>query len=124
MTAQETRDRGVPSSGVNPNGGPQRNNSAPREATYAPIDDEELRRQHLLNQSLDMSQLNGIGNTALQSAKNYDIKQSSKQSQNVQKLNLGKLGHISASNADKNANGAYMDMEKQHHGQNKGHSGW
>ena len=76
MTAQETRgDRGVAAGGGGQNNGPQRHSSAPREATYAPIDDEELRRQHLLNQSLDMSQLNGIGNAALQSAKNYDMKQ-------------------------------------------------
>ena len=54
-TAQDTREqRGAPSNG-NSGTGPVRHNSAPREAAYAPMDDEELRRQHLLNQSVDMS---------------------------------------------------------------------
>ena len=86
MTAQDMRDRGVANAG-NSGSGPPRHSSAPREAAYAPMDDEELRRQHLLNQSLDMSQLNGPGSAALQSANS-----SGKQSQNIQKLNLGKLG--------------------------------
>ena len=65
-----------------------------------------------------MSQLNGIGNAALQSAKNYTEKQSSKQSQNVQKINLGKLGqNFQVQNIDKNS-------KDQHHGQGKGHTGW
>ena len=86
MTAQETRERSAPNNG-NGGSGPPRHNSAPREAAYAPMDDEELRRQHLLNQSVDMSQFNGPGTAVLQSAN-----ASGKQSQNIQKLNLGKLG--------------------------------
>lgn len=50
MTAQETRgDRGQVKSGGANNAGPQRHYSAPREAAYGPIDEDELRRQHLLN---------------------------------------------------------------------------
>ena len=55
MTAQETRDRGVVKANGAQNAGPQRHYSAPREAAYGPIDEDELRRQHLLNQSLDIS---------------------------------------------------------------------
>ena len=47
-----------------PNGqGHTRHYSAPREGAYGQpigIDDDELKRQHLLNQSVDMSQLNNL----------------------------------------------------------------
>lgn len=115
MTTQETRERGV-TNGANGNGGPARHNSAPREAAYAPIDDDELRRQHLLNQSLDMSQLNAPGSAALQSAN-----ASGKQSQNIQKLNLGKLGQ-SIGNAGKSIKST--QNQKQHHAQNSGHAAY
>ena len=115
MTAQDTRERGVASNG-NGGSGPPRHNSAPREAAYAPMDDDELRRQHLLNQSVDMSQMNGPGSAALASAN-----QSGKQSQNIQKLNLGKLGQ-SIGNAGKSIKS--VQHQKQHHGQSSGHAAY